>query len=191
MLSYIFYTFLALILFIVLINFLRKLHWDSIHFNLLTLADEIEGEVYRRNFMARPVFHGKYKGIELTINFSSERTGNGRSNYIDISFNQKVVHPFTISSLSWLRERKDASLAEYQSIEISGEKKYGVRKGASMLYSKKIISYIQKLDPFNFIFAGGTGVLMEIQCKNIAIATKHPNLKNRIEVLYTFLKALD
>ena len=56
MLAYIFYTFLIIIIFIVLINYLRKLHWDSIHFNLLALADEIEGEIFRRNFMARPVF---------------------------------------------------------------------------------------------------------------------------------------
>jgi hypothetical protein len=191
MLTYIFYTVLVIIIFIILINYLRKLHWDSIHFNLLSLADEIKGEIYRRNFMTRPVFHGKYKGIELTINFSSERTGNGRSNYIDISFNKHVKHAFTISSLRWLRERTDSSLEDYREIEILGEKKYGIRKGDPRLYSQKITGYLQKLDPFNFIFAGGTGVLMEIQCKNTAIATKHPHLMKRIEVLYDFLKALD
>jgi hypothetical protein len=183
--------FLAVVVFVLLVNYLRKLHWDSIHFNLLTLADNVEGEIFRRNFMARPVFYGKYNGIEITINFSSERTGKGRNNYIDISFSKKVKHTFTISSLDWLHERKDASPEEYREIEISGQKKYGIRKGGSKLYSEKIIKCIETLDPFNFIFAGGTGVLMEIQCKNTAMATKHPLLMEKIEALNDFLKALE
>jgi hypothetical protein len=191
MLSYIFYACIIFIIFIIIINYLRKLHWDSIHFNLLKLADEIEGEIFRRNFMARPVFYGKYKGIEVTINFSSERTSNGRSNYIDISLNKKVRYPFTISSLAWLGERKDSSMNEYRELEIAGQKKYGVRKGNPKLFTKKIVNMIQKLDPFNFIFAGSTGVLMEIQCKNTAMATKHPQLKEKIEFLYNFLEALE
>ena len=191
MFIYVVYTFIAIIVFIISINYLRKLHWDAIHLNLLNLADQIKGEIYRRNFMARPVFHGKYKGYELTINFSSERSKSGRNNYIDISINKKVMKPFTISSFEWLKERNDSSLDEYKEMKISGEMKYGIRKGSPKLFSEDIIQSIQKLHPFNFIFAGGTGVLMEIQCKNTAITTKHPYLKERIELLYSFLKAIE
>jgi hypothetical protein len=190
MLTYLFYAFLVLIGFIIIINYLRKLHWDNIHFNLLTLADEIEGEIFRRNFLARPIFYGKYKGIEITINFSSERISKDRSNYIDISLNKNVMHSFTIASLAWLRERKDSSENAYRELEIAGQRKYGIRKGDARFYTKKITNLLQKLDPFNFIFAGSTGVLMEIQCKNTAVATKHPLLKQKIESLYNFLEAL-
>ncbi len=82
--NYILYGLFGVILFFVIINYLRKLHWDAIHNNLLDLEDEIGGAVIRKGFLARPVFHAKYKGSEVTINFSQDKRQGKRINYIDI-----------------------------------------------------------------------------------------------------------
>ena len=74
-----------IVVFLIIINYLRKLHLDAIHFNLLSLIDDIGGAVIRKGFLARPVYHGSYQGIEVTINFSSERSQKKRRQYLNIS----------------------------------------------------------------------------------------------------------
>ena len=186
---------MAIITIFLLINFLRKLHWDTIHNNLIELVESIGGKVIRKGILSRPFYHGDYKGNALTINFSSERTKKGRLNYIDISLSKKLKSSLTISSLSWLRERQEDSINDFEPLSSDGILNYGIKKKKNLRFVhknryKEFIQNIQKLDPFNFIYIGEMGILFERQCENIAISTKHPIPQELVETLVNLTKII-
>ena len=180
----------ALILFIVIINYLRKLHWDVIHNNLFDLVDKIGGKVIRRGFLARPVFYGTYRKCEITINFSQEKKENGRKNYINISINKIIKHSLSIVSLEWLKSQNESTDGLYI-FEIGENIKYGLRSknknGIKKNSNKeKIKRGLVDLHSFNYLFMGETGIIYEMESQNIAIDTKHPKLHKQINTIYNF-----
>lgn len=173
-------------IFFVLINYLRKLQWDVIHNNLFDLVDDLGGEVYRKRFLIRPVYHGKYKGNEVTINFSQEKNKAGRKTYINISLNKKLKKSVTIVSMDWLKLQKN-KMEDLKIYKISNGIKYGIRsvdesRTQKKEFDSKIIAGLKKLHPINYIFMGKTGVILEKESQNISLDTKHPGLKNLIEI---------
>ena len=50
---YILSIFVIFIAILVIINYLRKLHWDVIHHNLLELVDDIGGKILRQGMLGR------------------------------------------------------------------------------------------------------------------------------------------
>jgi len=191
-LQIIIYIFLILIILFILVNYLRKLQWDAVHANLVKLEDEIGGKILRKSMLSRPVYHHKYKENDITINFSSERTKKGRSNYINFSFGNEFKNTFTISSIQWLEEREE-STAEYEVFEKLQE--YGIRKKDKINILKKsneenFITILKNLDPFNYLFVGHTGILFERKCENLAMDTKNPKLRNTIDTLIELIKVI-
>jgi hypothetical protein len=187
-LVYILAAVFVFIIFLVVLNFLRKLQWDAVHNNLLDLTDDIGGNVIRQGMLGRPIFHGKYKNLDITINFSTERGKKGRRNYIDISIGRDFSQTLTISSMDWLEEREESVLDEYTEIELDGQKKYGLRSKSGQEVLKKNMqqkfkSILQDMHPFSFLFIGYNGLLFEKRGGNLAMSTKHPALKNDIECL--------
>ena len=176
------------------IIFLRKLHWDAVQLNLFQLQNAIGGKVIRKGFLTRPLYHGTYKNMALTINFSTEKFKKNRSNYIDITIDKKFKHPLTISSLDWLRER-DESVSEYEPIKIAN-KNYGLRREKNIRVIKKnrkddFISYIKHLDPINFIYFSKNGLLFERECQSIAHETEYAKLKDTVDQLYNLLEVVE
>lgn len=177
-----------IIVFLVVINYLRKLHLDALHFNLLELVDAIGGQVMRRGFLSRPVYHGKYKGVDLTINFSSERSQKKRREYLDISLSRNLKNNLTISTREWIETRSEGSLEDFESLEINGQDGYVIKNATKANYLKndqdvKFKKIVQALTPFAYIFCGQNGVIFERECDNLATCTKHPQLKDTITSL--------
>ncbi|MFC2087960.1 hypothetical protein ACFLSX_00030 [Calditrichota bacterium] len=190
--SYFLYGLFGLFIFFVIINYFRKLHWDAIHNNLFDLADDIGGNVIRKGFLARPVYHGKYKGNEVTINFSQEKKESGRKTYINISLNKKIKNSITFVSMKWLETQKD-SMEDLKIYNIDNNIEYGMRTASSSQIEKKdfdlkIIINLKKLHPFNYIFLGKTGVILEKESQNIALDTRHPGLKSLIGDIYNLCR---
>jgi len=174
---------------------MRKLHLDALHFNLLELVDAIDGKVMRRGFLSRPVYHGKYKGIDLTINFSSERSQNKRREYVDISLSKNLKNNLTISTRDWIESRNEGSLDDFDSLEINNEGDYVLKNATKANYIKKNQNEkfkitIQKLTPFAYIFCGQNGLIFERECDNLATCTKHPHLEETIISLYQLTQTL-
>jgi hypothetical protein len=175
--------------------YLRKLHWDIIHHNLFDLSDEIGGKIVRHGFASRPFYYGIYQGYKLTVNFSSEKTKRGRKNYLDISINRKIDKSITIASVKWLKENNADLLKNFIPFRDQEINKYGISIcGKQSLCPEKLEQnmkeYIKNMDNFNFIFLGGSGVLLEIVCDNLAYASKHPRLKLNIDTLLSLVKVL-
>jgi hypothetical protein len=176
------------------IVFLRKLHWDAIQLNLFQLQDDIGGKVIRKGFLTRPLYHGTYNNLALTINFSTEKFKKNRRNYIDITIGKNFKNPLTISSLDWLRER-DESVSEYEPIKIANNK-YGLRREKNIRVIKKnhktdFINYIKQLHPINFIYFSKNGLLFERECLNIANETEYVKLKDTINLLYKLIEVVE
>ena len=184
-----------IVLFLVVVNYMRKLHLDAIHFNLLELVEAIDGQVMRRGILSRPVYHGKYKGNDLTINFSSERSQKKRREYIDISLSKNLKNNLTISTREWIENRNEGSLEDFESIEIDGRESYVIRNSAKANYLKKnqddkFKSTIKALSPFSYIFCGQNGLIFERECENLAMCTKHPQLEDTIISLHQLTQIL-
>jgi len=185
----------SIVIFLFIINYLRKLHLDAIHTNFLALADSLGGQIIRRGILSRPVYHGAYRSIELTINFSSERANNRRRHYLDISMAKKSMYNITISTQDWIADRNEESSSDFTSLEIPGEVNYVILNPENATYVKKInesrfIECIKNLTPFNYVYIGKNGILFERECNNIAECTKSPELKNTIEQLFELSKTL-
>jgi hypothetical protein len=174
---------------------LRKLHLDAIHFNFLELTDAIGGQVIRKGILSRPVYHGAFKSIELTVNFSSERSQNKRRQYLDISMAKNSNYNITISTRDWIEGRNEDSSSDFVPLEIPGDVNYVILKPDDVTYVKKInedrfIECVKNLTPFTFIYIGQNGILFERECHNIAICTKPPKLKDTVELLFELAKTL-
>ncbi len=178
----------SFILIVVVINYMRKLHWDAVHINLLDLVDDIGGQVLRQGFLGQPIFHGQYKKMDITINFSTERHKKKRRNLIDISIGMPIKKSFTISSYEWLKEREDSALDEFKSLDLDGLHNYGLRNPSDNQIAKeskqlKFRQILLDLDPFLFLFVGANGLLYEKDGGNLAVSTKHPALKDQIRYI--------
>jgi hypothetical protein len=186
---------LVVVVFFIL-NFLRKLHWDAIQHNLLDLADKIGGSVLRKGILSRPIYHGRYRDIDLTINFSVDKSGGKRKNYIDISIGKNLDCAFTISSLDWIKESSTGSLEEFKPIELKTKRAYGIRqhKGKKLFQmpgKNQIKACLQELDPFRFLHASTNGMLFEKEGENLGVSTRHPNLEKYIEALYSLILVIE
>jgi hypothetical protein len=184
-----------IVVFLVAINYLRKLHLDALHFNLLELVDVLGGEIIRRGFLSRPIYHGQFKGIDLTINFSSERAQKQRREYLDISLSKEMQQNLTISTSEWIESRNQGELHDFMPLEIDEEKKYVIRNAAQSEFIKKnrkeeFSTVVKKLTPFNYIYCGQSGLLYEKECENLAICTKHPKVMDLIDALYQLTQVL-
>ncbi len=189
------FTIGSLIIFFVIINYLRKLHLDAIHFNFLELADSIGGQVMRRGILSRPVYHGAFKSIELTINFSSERAQKKRRQYLDISMAKNSNYNITISTQDWIADRNEESSSAFEPLKIPGDVNYVILRPANVTYVKKnnenkFIECVKDLTPFTYIYIGQNGILFERECNNIAQCTKPPKLKDAIVLLFELSKTL-
>ena len=187
------FAILVFIAILLILIYLRKLHWDIIHHNLFDLSDEIGGKIVRHGFASRPFYYGIYRGYKLTVNFSSEKTKKGRRNYLDISINKKINKSITIASVEWLKDNNADLLKNFTPFQDRAINKYGIsrtgrQKSCSGNLEQKIKKYLISISDFNFIFFGASGVLLEIVCDNLAYATKHPRLKVNIDTLLSLVK---
>ncbi|TFH01221.1 MAG: hypothetical protein E4H13_05490 [Calditrichales bacterium] len=184
-----------IIVFFVVINVFRKLHMDAIHYNLLDLADEIGGEVLKRGMLSRPVYHGDLNGMDLTVNFSTERVQKKRRQFINISIARVLQNNLTIATRQWLENTAGSAPEEFDILEIDSDTEYLIRKSSKKSYLRKngqdeFSECLKKLSPFNYIYGGPTGILFEQECENLATCTKHPQLKENIDHLYRLAKVL-
>ncbi len=189
---YIFIAALSLLLLLIIINYLRKLHWDIIHRNLLDLVDEIGGKVIRQGMLGRPIYHGQYNNLDITVNFSTERIKSGRKNLIDISIGTPLKQSFTISSFDWLNEREESAIEEFEEFNMDGTIRYGIRKSSDTTdINEKLQTFLKELDPFLFLFVGTNGILFEKEGGNLAISTRHPELKNQLMSISALIGVLE
>jgi len=126
--------------------------------------------------------------MDITINFSSEKARKRRINYLDISIGTPMKNKFTISSLSWLRERGEKSVEDFEPMSLKNSE-YGILKNHKLnIQNKSIQQLISDLTPFVYIYGGQNGILFERECQNLALCTRHPKLQEILDTLAKLVK---
>jgi len=154
----------AVFLILLAMVFLRKLHFDHIHRNLLDLEDKYGGKVIRGGFAIRPKYSGEYKNkkISVTITYSKEK--DGRKYYVELTMQAKSRLQFSILGPNLLEE-KDITPERKNKIVKLNEDNYIVEvtdpDHIKLLNLKKISSIATNMYPFVFILITKTGLMLE------------------------------
>ena len=193
--SYLFYFLIVTVIFIGLLVFLRKLTWDTIHQNLLDLVDDLGGKVTRRGYASRPIYQGTYKNEQVMINFSRGKSKKGSINYIDVTLGHKAGKTLTISSKIWLASMGEHNPSDYVSFPLKDNENYVLRPASDnqvreLAGNEEFIDILEKLSPFAYMFISQNGILYEIPSQNIIEDTRHPLLKEKIQLLYNLSRVI-
>ena len=184
MLIFIIISFLILITWIILI-YIRKSLWDVVHRNLLSLEDNFEGKIIRKNFLARPVFHGKINDTQVTLSFSTAKSSKGRVTYLNISYDLATRTSLTLSTRKWLEEQNAGDLDDYTTLENNYGEKFIIRpisniKVKQLTEDKIVMEFINEFRNLAYYFSGKTGILCEYIIDQAAEATKFDQLNKRL-----------
>ncbi len=176
--------------------FLRKVLWDAVHQNLLDLEDNFEGKVIRNGFAARPVFHGKIAGNELTINFSTAKSGRGRKTYIDISINVASDFSLTITEKNWQQEQGNDSPENACELVTNNEKVFYIMPADSakvqeIIKKKELKDILDGFKNLAYFFIGQTGIICEFWSDKIDDDTAFEKLQPQLEQIQTLQKILN
>ncbi len=169
--------------------YVRKSHWDTIHRNLLDLEDQFEGKVVRRGFAARPFFHGKVEGHPLTLNISTERLGDKRMHYVDISWDIPTSEALTISEYGWLKQQRGKEKNEDVSLlkRADGKAFALIHKNKNRLTgimkNPVVLEFVEQFENLCYVFLSKNGILCEFSTENLAQATEVESLKKRFKLL--------
>ncbi len=171
-----------------LLLYVRKSQWDTIHRNLLDLEDHYEGKVIRRGFAARPFFYGKINGHPLTVNISSEKLGDERLNYFDISWGIPTSETFTIAEKGWLAKHRDQKVDVLPEMENDYGQKFALihkdqDKAAEIMQHQAVRDFINGFQNLCYIFLGNTGIICEFSAENLAEASKFDSMKKRFDLI--------
>jgi len=189
-------AFLALILLWFFLVWIRKTMWDAVHRNLLDLEDRIEGKVTRSGFGSRPIFHGKYEGRELTVNFSSEKKGDKRLTYIDISYAADPGLSFTVSEKSWLEDQQAGPLTDFYEWTNDIGQTMLLRPASDkvviqLFQDEKLQKALQPYSDLAYLFVGPSGIIYEFISEEVIKSTEPDALIERLKMLESIRKAIN
>jgi hypothetical protein len=155
------FVFFLLLLFV----FLRKLHFDAIHRNLLDLEEAYGGKVIRGGFAARPRYVGKFKGKTISVAITSAREKNqGRKYFIEVNLQASPKTNFSILDAKLLEDQNILYERKEKMIQIANGNfvlEVVDKNHLRFLKIKQIGEAISPLNPFEFILASKSGIMFE------------------------------
>ena len=175
--------------------FLRKSLWDVVHQNLLDLEDNYDGKIIRNGFAARPVFHGKVDGNNLTINFSTAKTNSGRKTYIDISLTVESDFSLTITEKKWQQEQDGETRKNALELATNNGTTYYIMPGDSekvkvLTGDEGLKEVLEKFENLVYFFIGQSGAICEFWSDKIDIDTKFETMQPRLKQIRKLLEVL-
>lgn len=173
---------------------LRKIHFDTIHRNLLDLEDKYGGKVIRGGFAIRPKYSGDYKGkkVSVTITYSKEK--DGRKYYIELTMQANSKLQFSILGPN-LMEGQEISPERKEKIIILGKDNYLLEvtdpSHIKSLNIRKISNIVTRMYPFVFILITKTGLMLERVSNDLINDTDIRQLGNLFNCMYELREALE
>ena len=184
----------AIFLILLAMVFLRKLHFDHIHRNLLDLEDKYGGKVIRGGFAIRPKYSGDYKGkkVSVTITYSKEK--DGRKYYVELTMQAKSKLQFSILGPNLLEE-KDITPERKNKIVKLNEDDYLVEvtdpEHIKLLNLRKISTIVTNMYPFVFILITKTGLMLEKVSNDLIKDTDIRQLGSLFKNMYELREILE
>ncbi len=181
--------FLALLMLV----WLRKVQFDAIHHNFLSLEDEFGGRVVRAGFAIRPRFAGTYKGEDFSVSITSEKNGKERKYYIAIAMKSDSQFSFTIMSKEWLGNRELSPERQRDSLLIKDNQyllEMAQSRNLGQLNISRIESIVAMMHPFAYVLIGKSRMLLERASLNIIQDTSLASMKPLLEGMYQLKQAM-
>lgn len=174
--------------------YMRKLRFDAVHENFMELEDEIGGKVHRAGFANRPSFKTIYKERNATISISSEKKkGEERSYYINVTMHAESKANFSLLSSQWVDKENDAD-GDPQMIDLlDGSYLLRPSNPAKLhhLQIPKLEKLLPDLDPFVYILASQTGMILERSSKNLKHDTRPKEMRELLETMLRLGKLVE
>ncbi len=188
MLNAVLLSLVVLLSFLGIIIWIRKTMWDAVHRNLLELEDHFEGKVIRNGFASRPVFHGLFNKIPITVNFSTERINKNRYTFIDISLATGAEHSLTLIAERWYSRFASGESSDFFKIAYGKDQncfaKPMTQRIQQITASEILKSFLNKYPGFVYCFIGATGAIIEYQTEEIISDTGFDKISAAIEFVY-------
>ncbi|MCB9059451.1 MAG: hypothetical protein H6627_12845 [Calditrichae bacterium] len=183
------------LIWIVLI-YMRKSLWDVVHRNLIDLEDHYKGKIIRNGFAARPVFHGKINEHDLTINFSTARSKEGRKTYIDFTLTISSPLSITIAERDWLKEQDSENPNMDSVLFINDDLAYVLlpannRKVEKIIAKDEFRRVLKKFNNLAYFFVGRSGTICEFWTDKLDKDTEFKVMNERLNQIRMMLGVLE
>lgn len=184
----------AIFLVLLMLLFLRKAQFDAIHQNFLDLEDAYGGQVIRGGFAVRPRYAGRFKGQDIVVSISTEKTEGERRYYIAVSMEAASRLNFFIKSTDWLGKKEVAEDQKERTLSILNGQ-YLLEAKSSADLKKVDLAIFEKLvanlPPFAYILIGNSRMLLERISQRILDDTKLEAMQPVFEGMYQLKAALE
>lgn len=182
------------LLLIVMMIFMRKIHFDSIHRNLLDLEDKFGGKVIRGGFAVRPKYSGDYKGKKISVTIAYSKEDGNRKYYIEITMQAKSKYQFSILGPNLMKGQDIPPDRRKKIIELSDENyllEVTDPSHIKLLNIKKIGNIVKTMYPFVFILITKTGLMLEKASNDLIKDTDIRHLVSLFKNMYELREAIE
>ena len=180
--------------FLLLLVFLRKLQYDSIHQNLLDLEDAYGGKVMRGGFAVRPRYSGLYKGKRISVSITTSKDKRGRIYHIEVTMQASSKFQFSVMNAQLIKDQNIQPDRKERMKSISSDKyvfEVIEKDHLSHLNLKRLGDIILQMDPFEFILISKNQLMLERVSHDFRKDTDIRYLGNLIKSMYEFRDALE
>lgn len=184
----------AIFILITAMIFLRKIHFDTIHGNLLDLEDKFGGKVIRGGFAVRPKYSGDYKGQKISVTIAYSKENGTRKYYIELTMQAKSKLQFSILGPNLMEGQEIPPERKTKIVKLSkGNYLLEVTDPAhiKLLNINKISEIVTKMYPFVFILITKTGLMLEKVSADLIKDTDIRHLGGLFKNMYALREALE
>ena len=187
-------SFAAIFILIAVMIFLRKIHFDTVHRNLLDLEDKFGGKVIRGGFAVRPKYSGDYKGEKISVTIAYSKENGNRRYYLELTMQARSQLQFSILGPNLMEGQEISPERENKIVKLSkGNYLLEVTDPAhiELLNINKITEIVTKMYPFVFILITKTGLMLEKVSADLIKDTDIRQLGGLFKNMYALREALE
>ena len=174
--------------------FLRKIHFDTIHRNLLDLEDKFGGKVIRGGFAVRPKYSGDYKGKKISVTIAYSKENGIRRHYIELTMQAKSKLQFSILGPNLMEGQEIPPERKEKIVELPDENyllEVTDPSHINLLNIKKIGNIVKTMYPFVFILITKTGLMIEKVSNDLIKDTDIRHLGSLFKNMYELREAIE
>jgi len=146
---------------------LRKVQYDAIHRNFISMEDKFGGKVVRKSALFRPFYAGKVKGREVRVGFTSEKYQDKRNYYVNYTLECSAKIQGSIIETKWYESREEKSDDEMVPL-LNGKFWLQVKGSMPKNFSKKLETQIKNFPDFSYVLVAKTGMILERTTERLA-----------------------
>ena len=159
------FTLIPLFLIVIMIMFLvlvwlRKVQYDAIHRNFLSMEEKFGGKIVRKSSLFRPFYAGKVKEREIRVGFTSEKYQNKRTYYVNYTLECSAKIQGSIIENKWYESRDEKSKEDMLPL-LDGKFWLQLKGNVPKSILKKLETQLKNFPDFSYALIANTGMILE------------------------------